>query len=264
MSRASQSLAIVLLFRNKIRPFAIFVLPCETSISKVTSAVKIRNWETHSMIILPEFKVTDTPTDLTRFTPKQLVDQYNEFALAVGKEPVKRFADRQAGAKRLYTLMLELQEVQPSALEAAEVAESPKEKPEVSELTEALEILGPVAKKIDLAAQAKPARRKREKVFNYPPSLDTLRNIVEGSLRAQARDLLLKGATFEEVEELVRQFDVSKGKPGDHRISERTYGLIRLLHTYIGYALQEEVVEGVKKIFILSPEDWKAKRTKSA
>lgn len=226
-------------------------------------------------MLLSNLSVTDTEIDLTRYTPKQLLDQYNYLATQADRATVARFADRQAGARRLRNLIVELQDTRPeviaeivkeSAEESTPAAETEGETAPVmsADIAAAMETLKPITQNVKIEAKPPKARRTRQKVFNYPPAGE-LRNIVAGSLRAQARDLLLQGATFEEVEALVRDFDITQGKPGTHRISERTYGLIRLLHTYIGYALVERNVDGVKKIFILDAAGWqKFKELQSA
>lgn len=99
-----------------------------------------------------------------------------------------------------------------------------------------------------------PAKKKRQKVFNYPP-LEAIKALKPGSLRAEARDLLLGGATLAKVEELVASWDVRSGKK-PHRLEPRAYGLVRLLHYYIGYALREEGVGENKVIYVMDREAW--------
>lgn len=213
------------------------------------------------MLILSNIKTTDSEADLTRFSLSDLRDQYNALAPIVDKEPVKRFSDRSAAARRLHNLFIEVEQVKPEALKPADMADEAALAAETAQEIIQEEIVTHVFKNADEKAEVKAkktdGRKSRQKVFNYPP-LGELKKVVDGSLRARARDLLLKGATFAQVEELVRQYDIEKGKSGDHRITERTYGLIRLLHTYVGYALREEGSGEDKKIFVMTQENWEA------
>lgn len=163
-------------------------------------------------------------SEIASLTLGQLKDRWNASAPLVGKPVVNKFADRATGLKRLEALFTEIEKL------------APKQVQDVN------------------------GRKKRQKVFSYPP-LDVLKEIVPGSLRAQGRDLLLKGATLGQVEDLIREFDAARGKTAN-RVAERAYGLVRLLHTYIGYALREEGSGDEKKIFLMTRETWSAWRAK--
>lgn len=103
---------------------------------------------------------------------------------------------------------------------------------------------------------AQPSRKKRQKEFNYPPR-DELKALIPNSLRKEAFDLLQRGATLGRVEQLVADWDRRRGKT-PNRIEPRAYGLVRLLHSYIGYALRQEGEGDNKVIYVMTPEEWKA------
>lgn len=169
-------------------------------------------------------EITLVRSEISNLSGPQLVERYNATAKLLDKPAVKRFADRQVGLKRLETLFKEVEALAPKVVKEAD------------------------------------GRKKRQKVFSYPP-LETLKAVVEGSLRAQCRDLLIGGATLKEVEDLIYRFDEARGKP-TARSAERAYGLVRLLHTYVGYALREEGTGENKKIFVMTRETWSAWRAK--
>lgn len=113
--------------------------------------------------------------------------------------------------------------------------------------------------KIEAEAEAKfriTERKKRQKVFSYPAA-ETLKVLKPGTLRAEARDALLNGATLGKIEELIAAWDVRNGdKP--QRLEPRAYGLVRLLHTYVGYALREEGEGSNKVIYVMDYASWTA------
>jgi len=149
---------------------------------------------------------------------KDLVEQYNRLAKMVDATPVTRFASREVALKRLERIQAE----------------------------------------VKARFVTTPERKKRQKVFNYPPR-DELKALKPGTLRAEARDLLKAGATLGKVEELIADWDKRNGdKP--YRLEPRAYGLVRLLHTYIGYALREEGEGDNKIIFLMDTKEWNAWR----
>ncbi len=146
----------------------------------------------------------------------EMVEKYNSLANLLGQKTVNKFADRPTALKRLAKI-------------EADVKEHLKVAPE---------------------------RKKRQKVFNYPPA-EKLSALKAGTLRAEARDLLQNGATLGRVEQLIADWDVRQGKK-PHRLEPRAYGLVRLLHNYCGYALREEVVGNDKLIYVMDRASWLA------
>ena len=89
-----------------------------------------------------------------------------------------------------------------------------------------------------------PKRRKNSKWvsmrFNFPYlGDDRLRKIRDPkSLRGLAHQALNKGATFQEIIQIVKKFDRDRGKsPGWEE--RRAYEVIRLLHHYIGFGVKQ-------------------------
>ena len=112
--------------------------------------------------------------------------------------------------------------------------------------------------KITEEAEAKfrTTRKKRQKVFSYPAA-DVLKVLKSGTLRCEARDALLKGASLGKIEELIADWDVRNGGT-PQRLEPRAYGLVRLLHTYVGYALREEGDGPHKIIYAMDKPTWLA------
>lgn len=164
----------------------------------------------------------ERPQGFDATSGKAILDRYNTLAAQCGKPAVKRFSDRPTALKRL------------EALEA-------------------------FARTLVPAPEAKPAkseRKRRQPVFSYPAA-PTQKAVKLDSLRGQALALLTRGATFAKVMELCAEFDGTRGKDA-YRLEPRAYGLVRLLHTWAGYGLREEIVNGVKVIYAMDAATWKA------
>lgn len=210
---------------------------------------------------MTEFSVVSAAVE--KLSNRELVKYYNELVTKVpGRTPVKKFETLSVGQRRLTELFLEVEKLAPKS----EVLDEVETKIEAQDTTisdvadtqaNTSTAEAPKAKKAKTAVAEDINRKKRDKVFCYPPA-EVIKTMAPGSLRAQARDLLMQGATFGQVEDLIRTFDDGRGKTPEHRIPERAYGLVRLLHTYIGYALREEGKGDDKLIFVMTPEQWKA------
>jgi hypothetical protein len=160
--------------------------------------------------------------NLEQLTLSEMADRYNTLAPILDKDVITKFRDKSTGLRRLQQLYIELESRNPTPVTETKT------------------------------------RKKRQKVFMYPPLSEGLKEIAPNSLRARARDLLIKGATFAQIEDVIRVYDVEKGKKSS-RISERAYGLIRLLHTYVGYGLREEGEGDAKLIYVVTLEQRKVK-----
>lgn len=169
---------------------------------------------------------------------KDLIQKHNVLAAVLDVPAVKRFENRTIALKRVERLTAEL------ARWDAMRAEADRE----LALFDAAQARAAVTPTVE--------RKKRQKVFNYPPC-EVLKVLQPGSLRARARDLLLGGATLARVEELVAAWDVDMGQE-PYRLEPRAYGLVRLLHTWAGYALRQEVVGGNQVIYVMDRDGWAA------
>lgn len=154
---------------------------------------------------------TYTAEALQEMTLPQLVDLYNEHA----EKPVKKFKDKPTAVRRVQAV---LPEPQP---------EPKKEKPE---------------------AEA-PSKRKSTRImrFNFDPA-DKIKEIRDpNSLRGRVADLLKKGATFDQIEATVLEFDAWRGVEPKN-VTRRAYEVTRLLHYYVGYGLKHDVETGIIKL----------------
>ena len=94
------------------------------------------------------------------------------------------------------------------------------------------------------AVEEKGGARKRETrmTFEFKPK-GTIKPLREGTKRHLIYKTLLRGATFEQVLEVVQEFD-KENPPAHPRTPEKLrsfgYEAIRLLHLYSGYGLRQE------------------------
>jgi len=135
----------------------------------------------------------------TGVTLTQLAAEYNTIANAIGERTVKRFADRKSAERRLAKI---------KKLAKKEVKKGRK-------------------------ATATPRVG-----FNFPKSENGIRNMRDGTLRDNVANALRKGATFDQVCDVVRSFDKDRNV-NPVNVESRAYGAIRLLHFYVGYGLEE-------------------------
>lgn len=187
-------------------------------------------------------------------TVAQMAAAYNEVAPVVGVNPIKKFENRETALRRLTKILADAKAQE--ALTVEPEVEAPQ--PEVETAPVPVQLSVEEARKL-ATQQVKQGkqRRKRQKVFNYPPA-EEQKELKEGSLRYVALQALKRGATYAEIEQIVREFDIALGKKPDRRISGRAYGLIRLLHTFVGYGLRERLNEdGEKLIFAITNKQVK-------
>jgi hypothetical protein len=193
--------------------------------------------------------------DLTKTPLKDVVARYNTLADKLGTRPVKKFENRSVALRRLEDIEAEAVAYKRQLAAEARAAEKARLEAEARAAEEARR----------LEAEARPftvERKKRQKVFHYPPK-EVISRLQPGSLRAEARDLLLNGATLGRVEELIADWDRRRNVE-PFRLEPRAYGLVRLLHTYVGYALREEGVgDDNKVIYVMDKEAWAAWKAQS-
>lgn len=113
-----------------------------------------------------------------------------------------------------------------------------------------------VAEQLDPVATQQPQPEKKEVQrktrimrFKFKPmkEIKHLRN--PNTLRGRCVGLLSgEGATFEEVEDLVRAYDEEQGKE-QKNITRRAYELVRIMHYYLGYGIHHDLDTGKIKIY---------------
>lgn len=131
----------------------------------------------------------------------ELVALYNEAATELNKPLVKRFSDRKTALRRTEEIRKEL------------------------------------ARKV--TPPAKTERKVRQPVFRLGNREPAVTKRQSGTLREQCEALLSgEGATFAEVEELVRRFDRERNKEPQN-VQRRAYGLVRLMHYQLGHGLDD-------------------------
>lgn len=141
--------------------------------------------------------------NLETLSTGELVVQYNAAAAILGEAPVKRFADKAVAVRRTTTITLRL--------------------------------------------PTKKTRKPRGMRFVFKPESEI--RVCKGTaktksedkrtLRQRAVDMLLRGATFAQLETLVEAFDKDRGVERGN-IERRSYELVRLVHYYLGYGLRQD------------------------
>jgi hypothetical protein len=139
-------------------------------------------------------------------TTAQLVEQYNAAATELNKPLVKRFSDRKTAVRRTEEIRKELAEV---------------------------------LRKLEHKQPSAEGRKVRQPVFRFQHRVPEVNKRSTDSLRARCEELLSgEGATFAEVETLVREFDAERKKPSKN-VKQRAYGLIRIMHYQLGHGLDD-------------------------
>lgn len=154
---------------------------------------------------------------LEKLTTSELVSSYNEAAVTLKERTIKRFADRKTAVRRTTEIVNRLPK------EAKKTARRPR----------------------GMRFVFKPEREIRECKSSARATTGDKR-----TLRQRAVGLLLQGATFSEVEDMVMKFDRDRGVPTKN-LERRAYELIRLVHYYLGYGLRQE---DTGKIFAYTKE----------
>ena len=164
---------------------------------------------------------------LLTMTRSELLTIYNRVATRLGLPALKTFRDHNTAVSRAE-----------GVLRRAEI--STKEK-----IVEGTVMMEPEAQETpmveEIVAKRGGGRKKGSRTkgrFNLPLKSE-VRSIREGTLRYQAAQLLKTGATFDQIEALVRDFDDEREKTSE-TVSRRSYEVVRLLHTFIGYGLRED------------------------
>lgn len=149
--------------------------------------------------------------DLNTMTASQLVTTYNERAALLGETTVKKFSDKTTAVRRTTKILkMKLPDPEPKG--------------------------------------SKP-RKKRGVYFKLPYNgPDSFRQVrSETSLRGRCITLLTKGATFEQVQDLVREFDVDTERTTGN-VERRAYEIVRIMHYYLGWGIDHDQKTGIIKL----------------
>lgn len=146
-------------------------------------------------------------TVISDLSLSELRDHYNGLAKQAGVPTISKFRDKATGQRRCQELEKQVK---------------PKKKGE---------------------------RKKRGMRFVFPfNGREHLRSVRdEESLRGMCVDLLTAGATFDEVEKLVVEFDKRRKRDPQH-IERRAYELVRIMHYYLGYGIAHDQSTGIIKL----------------
>lgn len=195
-------------------------------------------------------------------TTTQLLTEYNKAAVALGEKTVKRFADKNSAQRRTQGMLDKLAHTPASQLKIITEETSAKKAPAKKATAKKSSAKKTSAKK---SPGKKSTRKSRVMRFVFRPEneIKKCKGTVKTKsgdkrpLRQRAVDMLLKGATFKQVEELVEAFDKDR-KVTSKNVERRAYELVRLIHYYLGYGLKQKADEQKGDLIIAytDPKDY--------
>lgn len=162
---------------------------------------------------------TLTFENLSKLSIKELVFTYNEIIKdVVNLRPIKHFRDHETAVRRVWDILPEYKETIQVAAEVIKIEEKPK--------------------------------KIRIRRFSLKP-IEKVRQLKEKkTLRFRCAELLKIGATFEDVKNLVKEFNEERNKPtSDIKVERRAYELIRIMHYYLNYGIKHDVETGFIKLY---------------
>jgi len=139
--------------------------------------------------------------NLESMTNVQLVQLYNQKAALLGTKTVNRFADQKTAKRRVAEILAQ-------------------------------------AAKLESAKPKRKNSRENPRGFNLPLG-DNPKEPIEGTLRRRVFDAALKGVTFDNVVQMMLDYDAEVKQPTKNPRG-RAYKNIRMLHFYAGYGLRTE------------------------
>jgi hypothetical protein len=177
--------------------------------------------------------------DLETFKNSELVDQYNKASTYLGEKPITKFADRKTAIRRTREQLIKFVKSIDEKLAADVEAGTTTVEAAVQDVVKRLPTKTKTkVKKAKVEPTEKKVRGPHQKHFVFKP-LDEIRAPKDTTLRGRAVQLLKKGATLEQVQDLVREFDKDRKKT-EKNVDRRAYELVRLVHYYLGYGLKQE------------------------
>lgn len=162
---------------------------------------------------------TYTPEVLATMTIQELTDLHNRVASLTGGIEAIKFSD-EISAQTLTWAMLSGDE-------------SPRQ------------ITRPTLPPIPWEKVTAAPKASRKKIFKFPAEKD-IKPPKAGTLRHDVLEAMRRGVTYNDVINLVREFDARRGLD-EKNTDRRAYEVIRLLHYYCGYGMDQSP-EGVIKI----------------
>jgi hypothetical protein len=162
--------------------------------------------------------------DLSKLSIKELVTTYNEIIKeVVDLRPIRHFRDHQTAVNRVWNILPEYEETIKVMVEVTKFEESPKKE---------------VSKKL------------RIRRFTLKP-IEKVRVLKEKrTLRFRCAELLKNGATFEDVKNLVKEFNEERNKPASEiKVERRAYELIRIMHYYLNYGIKHDIETGFIQLY---------------
>jgi hypothetical protein len=226
-------------------------------------------------------------TNLRNLKSSELITMYNTAAAKIGARPVNKFSDKETAIARTRAIMAKVgtevtaEEVRrvssfppPAAPEAPAASPTmPSPAPEAPPAPAARKsvapppvVAGPGKGRMPKPAKGKKADKAPESgpldglpkagvrmSFSFKPRSDA--HPPKGTqitLRSLFYDRMVKGCTFLDVIELIKNFDKGRGKGNDNTIERRAYELVRIMHYTLGFGISHDESTGVIKLYTKS------------
>ena len=205
------------------------------------------NFVNINYVVEPGVNTVDGAVDPATLSGAEQISLYNLIASNLGQPPVRKFADRKAGAKRIVAKLIEYDK---------EMNEEHAADPDPETETPAEDKPKPATKpkKTPAKDKRKVERKKRGMRFVFPFNGPDHQRAVQNdeSLRGQCVTMLKKGAKFADVEQLVVDFDKEHKRKPKH-VERRAYELVRIMHYYLGWGVGHDPKTGVIKLHTREP-----------
>ena len=174
-------------------------------------------------------------TSIQDLSTTELVGQYNKAAESLGRKPVKRFADKKSAVKRTTSIFIDF-------LETKNPAAAKQIKAGAMTVDEVINS-GQAAKAKAEPTKVKKSRSRETVAVNFLGMRQEIRghgNIKAvkraNSIRGQAIELLLAGATEEQLGELFAKADEKRGGNDRRNPLIRMYEMVRIFCNHYGYS----------------------------
>lgn len=203
-------------------------------------------------------------TNLRNLKSSELVTLYNTAAAKLGVRPVNKFSDKETAISRTRTLLAKVG----TEVTAEEVRRTSSFPPPAAPVTEPTPVedgivctpppaMPKVSKRMPKPAKAPkvgpmdnlPKVGNRMSFAFKPLSSPKPPKSTATTLRSLCYARMLKGCTFPDVINLIKDFDAGRGKGNDNTIERRAYELVRLMHYALGFGISHDESTGVIKLY---------------
>ena len=173
---------------------------------------------------------------LNLLSSSSLVELYNQIADSKGQTHVSKFSDKQTAVRRVWLALGKIAMHEADDFMNLPIGENTMSPYTIEEFIDDIKKTDKVILD-NLPDKREKPRKARGRHFVFP--LGDIKQTNEKTLRSKVRDRLRGGATFEQVVEVVKQFDIDRGV-AHKNVERRAYEAIRIVHYYLGYGLKQD------------------------